>query len=148
MHRTTTLRSQRYMSCARTREHRASDIFGAQHLLMRVHFDANFSRKDTESCNVLHIRDQFHQRVYVQLFCVQILKAQKAAWVDCLFWAFGICSRKSCRYNVSEIDSRGQFHQPTGAKHKSAVFFNRFVNLIFVNLFFWKLRFRRYFFSK
>ena len=47
---------------------------------------------------------QFRQCVYTQLLCAQIPKAQKASWVDCLFCAFGICSRKSCAYNVGEID--------------------------------------------
>ena len=45
---------------------------------------------------------QFHQRVYAKLLGMQILKAQKAAWVDFLFCAFGIFARK----NVDEIDPR------------------------------------------
>ena len=34
----------------------------------------------------------------------QIQKAPKAAWLDCLFCAFGICRRKSCSLNYGEID--------------------------------------------
>ena len=51
-------------------------------------------------------RGQFHQCVYVQLLRPQIPKVQKAARVDCLFYAFGICRRRSCTYNVDEIDTR------------------------------------------
>ena len=48
-------------------------------------------------------RGQFHQHAYTQLLCTQIPKAQKAAWLDSLFCAFGICERKSFLYNVDEI---------------------------------------------
>ena len=45
-------------------------------------------------------RDQFHQRVYTQLLCLQIPKAQKATWVDCLFYAFGIVK---CWWNWPQV---------------------------------------------
>ena len=44
----------------------------------------------------LSARGQFHQRVYAKLLRSQIPKAQKAAWSDCLFCAFGLCAPESC----------------------------------------------------
>ena len=43
-------------------------------------------------------RGQFHQRFYAQLLCPQIPKVQKAAWVDWVFYAFGICRSKRCEW--------------------------------------------------
>ena len=40
---------------------------------------------------------QFHQHVYVQLLRTQIPKAQKVAWVDCLFALLGSACLKSAR---------------------------------------------------
>ena len=55
---------------------------------------------------------QFHQHAYKQLLHAQFQKAQKAAWVDCLYCAFGICERKSFAWNAGEIDSRLPFQHP------------------------------------
>ena len=38
-------------------------------------------------------------------------KLKKPAVLDCLFCTFGIFARKSCAYNVGEIDTRCWFHQ-------------------------------------
>ena len=53
-------------------------------------------------------RCQFHQRVYAQLLHAKVPKAQKAAWIDCLFCAFGICEHKC--YD-GEIGPWWKFHQ-------------------------------------
>ena len=47
-------------------------------------------------------RDQFHQHAYMQLLLTQILKAQKAARLDCLFCTFGTWVCKSCSKNAGE----------------------------------------------
>jgi len=96
MRRTTTLRSQRYMSCARTRGHRASDIFCAQHPLMCASFNTESARRYIESCNVLHIRGQFHQH-FTSSFCTnRSQKCDKTLMTWLSFCAFGIFVRKSC----------------------------------------------------
>jgi len=53
---------------------------------------------------------QFNQCSTSSFFCAQIPKAQKILTTCLSFWAFRICTRKSCLLNVEEIDTlRGQF---------------------------------------
>jgi len=47
-------------------------------------------------------------KVYGQLFCSQITKAQKDTNDLTVFYAFGIFARKSCTQNIREIDHRSQ----------------------------------------
>ena len=54
----------------------------------RIFLPKYFSYKKTKA--------QFHQCFYAQLLHLNIPKVQKAAWLDCLFCAFGICACKSC----------------------------------------------------
>ena len=58
------------------------------------------------------LNEQFHQHVYAQLLRSLIPKAQKAAWFDCLFCAFGICEHKNCALNAGEIDPRSLRSMP------------------------------------
>ena len=53
---------------------------------------------------------QFHQCVYSQLLCSQILKVQKGAWVDCLFALFGSVGVKAVQKNVGEIDPTSKLY--------------------------------------
>ena len=50
-------------------------------------------------CSQRDQKGQFHQHANAQLLRAQILKAQKAAWLDCLFCTFGIWARKACWWN-------------------------------------------------
>jgi len=45
------------------------------------------------------------------VFMHTVSKAQKDSEAISLFWAFGICSHKSCSWNVDEIDPWDQFNQ-------------------------------------
>ena len=54
-------------------------------------FSSLILRSSEVVCSCYNIKGQFHQHVYVQLLRTQIPKAEKASWVDCLFFA-----RKSC----------------------------------------------------
>ena len=81
-------------------------IFDAISLLLtdslkHIHHQLNNNAISNIFCRVfsnilLVTLGQFHQRVYGQLLRLLILKVQKAAWVECLFFAFGIYMRKSC----------------------------------------------------
>jgi len=49
------------------------------------------------------IRCQFHQH---SLYSFYICRSQKDWQQDCLFYTFGISVRKSCKWNVDEIEPR------------------------------------------
>ena len=73
-----------------------------QPLGTRLNFSAsNFLTKKNR------VWSQFHQCVYSQLWRLQILKAQKAAWVDCLYALLGSAGVKAEHKHVDEIDPRG-----------------------------------------
>ena len=126
---------------------------------------------DSSQLSELIIRGQFHQRVYVQLLCAQIPKVQKASWADCLFALFGFLRVKAACKHIDEIDpcSRcflycgkavpwNRLYPPSPplsfcflyvqSINRTAVFFNKFVNVNSGNLCFWRLWFRSYFLTK
>ena len=94
-----------YVLRARTRGHRASDIFGAQHPLMCASFNAESARRYNESCNVLHIRDQFHQH-FTSRFCTnRSQKCEKTLMTVILCFLKSLCIKADHKH-VGEIDTR------------------------------------------
>ena len=94
--------------------------------------DLSIRRQTTSNWNIPTVRDsiwgQFHQLNYVKLLCVQILKAQKAAWIDCLFALFGYVRIKAARKMLVKLTPGGNetVLKPSSVTHKDKRTFHFF----------------------
>ncbi len=61
--------------------------------------------------NCVHPWGRCRQHFMCSFYMHWSQRCKRHRWLACLFCSFGICTCESCEYNVSEIDTRCQFHQ-------------------------------------
>ena len=67
----------------------------------------------------IFFRGQFHQRLYAQLLRKKVLKAQKAAWFDCLFALLGSAHVKAASKMMVKLTPEEKRYQTTSIHYFS-----------------------------
>jgi hypothetical protein len=87
-------------------------------------------------------KGQFHQSSTSRVWASRSQKHKKGWQLDCLFWAFGICTQKKFFFNIDEIDTRRQtsgvnFTLPSPFLYKGVLRSFSLVTVLLRN-FFWR----------